>query len=63
MLNGLASLTMSTSILKALSGKLDIKIHSPSILYIPGSQHLLLLRINIYIITMGSTFETFEGPL
>ena len=34
MLNGLASLAMSASILKALSGKLDIKRHSPSVLYI-----------------------------
>ena len=30
----LASLVMSTSVLKALPGKLDIKRHSPSILYI-----------------------------
>ena len=30
----LGSLAMSTSILKALPGKLDIKVHSPSILYI-----------------------------
>ena len=34
MLNRSASLVMSTSVLKALPGKLDIKIHSPSILYI-----------------------------
>ena len=34
MLNRSASLAMSTSILKALPGKLDIKRHSPSILYI-----------------------------
>ena len=34
MLNGPASLVMSTSILKALHGKLDIKIHSPSIIYV-----------------------------
>ena len=34
MLNHLASLKMSTSVLKALPGKLDIKRHSPSILYI-----------------------------
>ena len=33
MLNLLASITMSTSILIALPGKLDIKRHSPSILY------------------------------
>ena len=29
-----ASLAMSTSVLKALPGKLDIKSHSPSILYL-----------------------------
>ena len=34
MLNCSASLAMSTSVLKALSGKLDIKRRSPSILYI-----------------------------
>ena len=34
MLNRSASLTMSTSILKALPGTLDNKRHSPSILYI-----------------------------
>ena len=36
MLNRSASLTMSASVLKALPGKLDIKRHSPSILYIKG---------------------------
>ena len=34
MLNCSASLAMSTCVLKALPGKLDIKRHSPSILYI-----------------------------
>ena len=34
MLNHSASLPMSTSVLKALPGKLDIKRHSPSILYV-----------------------------
>ena len=33
MLNRSASLAMSTSVLKALPGKLDIKRHLPSILY------------------------------
>ena len=33
MLSRSASLAMSTSVLKALPGKLDIKRHSPSILY------------------------------
>ena len=37
MLNRSASLMMSTSILKALPGKLDIKRHSPSILYVSAS--------------------------
>ena len=36
MLNRSASLAMSTSVLKALPGKLDIKRHSPSILYLMG---------------------------
>ena len=36
MLNRSASLAMSTSILKALPDKLDIKRHSPSILYFRG---------------------------
>ena len=35
MLNRSVILTMSTSLLKALPGELDIKSHSPSILYIP----------------------------
>ena len=34
MLNRSASLAMSTCVLKALPGKLDIKRHSPSILYL-----------------------------
>ena len=34
MLNRSASLAMSTSVLKAEPGKLDIKRHSPSILYV-----------------------------
>ena len=33
MLNSLANLTMSTSVLEALPGKLDIKRHSTIILY------------------------------
>ena len=34
MLNRSASLAMSTSVLKAMPGKLDIKRHPPSILYV-----------------------------
>ena len=47
MLNRLASLAMSTSVLKPLLGKLDIKRYSPSILYL--FSHVCLL-INIIII-------------
>ena len=35
MLNRSTSFAMSTSVLEALPGKLNIKRHSPSILYIP----------------------------
>ena len=41
MLNRSASLAMSTSVLKALPGKLDIKRHSPSILYLSGHTQIL----------------------
>ena len=41
-----ASLAISTSILKALPGKLDIKRHSPSILYLLNymSNHLKIVN-------------------
>ena len=38
MLNRSASLAMSTSVIKALPGKLDIKRHSPSILFISNGK-------------------------
>ena len=38
MLNRSASLAMSTCVLKALPGKLDIKRHSPSILYLSDTE-------------------------
>ena len=38
MLNRSASLAMSTCVLKALPGNLDIKRHSPSILYVPDQK-------------------------
>ena len=45
MLNRSACLAMSTSVLKALPGKLDIKRHSPSNLYLfePGQLYTLAL--------------------
>ena len=47
MLNHLASLAMSISVLKALPGKLDTKRHSPSILQksLPGSGDFCCLLI------------------
>ena len=42
MLNRSASLAMSTSVFKALPGKLDIKRHSPSILYISSEKERIL---------------------
>ena len=40
MLNRSASLAISTSVLKALLGKLDIKPHSPSIIYLLSTDNL-----------------------
>ena len=56
MLNRSASLAMSTSVLKALPGKLDIERHSPSILYfycdflrgVKRLIHLLLCAVIIF---------------
>ena len=44
MLNRSASLAMSTSIIKALPGKLDIKRHSPSILYLSDCTYCLTVK-------------------
>ena len=52
MLNRLASLAMSTSILKALPGKLDIKRHSPSILYFKSSWIISTYRRTTHGITI-----------
>ena len=46
MLNRSASLAMSTSVLKALPGKLDIKRHSPSILYLSAHTGSLVYQCN-----------------
>ena len=45
MLNCSASLAMSTCVLKALPGKLDIKRHSPSILYVSILHPKLLMYL------------------
>ena len=47
MLNPSASLAMSKSVLEALPGKLDIKRHSPSILYIAGVIFLVSVCLSI----------------
>ena len=52
MLNRSASLAMSTSILKALSGKPDIKRHSPSILFIT-TDHVVTAVEECYLISSG----------
>ena len=44
-MNRSASLAMSTSVLKALPGKLDIKRHSPSILYLHFSENCFNIAI------------------
>ena len=46
MLNRSASLALSTSVLKALSGKLDIIRHSPNILYV--FEKLFLQALKVY---------------
>ena len=54
MLNRSASLAMSTSVLKALPGKLDIKRHSPSILYIL----MCLSDPNVKVVPLSNDFMT-----
>ena len=49
MLNRSVSLAKSTSILKALPGKLDIKIHSPSILCVLVLKTLLRVLVTVTI--------------
>ena len=65
MLNSLANLAMSTSVLKALAGKLDIKRHSPSILYLFLSQMLMMtLAVIVQVIVYLLALVTREkiGP-
>ena len=45
LISSLPSLSMSTSDLKALPGKHDIKRHSPGILYIAVSEHIIIILI------------------
>ena len=59
MLNCSASLAMSTSILKALPGKLDIKRHSPSILYFADNSELSVLKLWSFTIRALSQEKTY----
>ena len=65
MLNRSASLAMSTSVLKALPGKLDIKRHSPSILYVSyvflpaclEGKHVKLTGLKLLLLVFVSRFS------
>ena len=46
----LASLKMSTSVLKALPGKLDIKRHSPSFLYLQTLSIDILTKLHFHFV-------------
>ena len=60
MLNRSESLAMSTSILKALPGKLDIKRHSPSILYKTAhGPRLFFFYIHVHVFKLMVNFLKF----
>ena len=59
MLNCSASLAMSTSVLEALPGKLDIKRHSPSFLYL--LQHKCQ-HCSLVLLYFSSLFATNMHP-
>ena len=65
MLNRSASLAMSTSVHKALPGELDIKRHSPSILYLCVFPYVISFPTdpisNPNIGTMKNTFLSFHA--
>ena len=65
MLNRSASLAMSTCILKALPGKLDIKRHSPGILYIDSTISnavvILLLAHCLFLLTLCEGIVVCSG--
>ena len=59
MLNRSASLAMSTCVLKALPGKLDIKRHSPSILFLFD----MLAQMRMIPMIQARTQPYFTGAL
>ena len=63
MLNRSASLAMSTCVLKALPGKLDIKRHSPSILYLVGHMRSKWLKLMSLVHIICKLHFQFDGTL
>ena len=66
MLNCSARLAMSTCVLKALPGKLDIKRHSPSILYLlllASVLALLSAPINVKVLCYSLKTILFADPI
>ena len=61
MLNRSASLAMSTSVLKALPGKLDIKRHSPSILYTSSLRVYALMVCTVRLIGAEMIVRSFSN--
>ena len=59
MLTRSASLAMSTSVLKALKGKLNIKRHSPCILYIM----ILGIQCEVLDVTNTAAVEAFAAKI
>ena len=57
MLNRSASLAMSTHVLKVLPGKLDIKRHSPSMLYVCV---LVTIQVKLGIDARSTDFDARE---
>ena len=61
MLNRSASLAMSTSILRALPGQLDIKRRSPSILYLFYFRYTLSCKEDAIAVMLCSFFPKFPN--
>ena len=54
---------MSTSVLKALPGKLDIKRHSPSILYLQYQYTMICVLNTIVSVILSMSIRGKSGPL
>ena len=60
MLNRSASLAMSTSVLKALPGKLDIKRHSPCILYFSILHDSKVIISHVFTIRVNDSVDPYR---